>query len=81
VTKKDRKDFSAGTKIDTLINQGFCCAECHAGFTKRKHPHFDHIRGRSDRSPSNCQALCPNCHNNKHIEADRMNTEKQRKAK
>jgi len=62
MAQKDRKDFSCGTKIDTLINQGFCCAnpKCHKGFMKTRRPHFDHKRGRTDRSLKNCQTLCPN---------------------
>jgi len=83
MTQKDRKEFSAGTKIDTMINQGFRCAnpKCHKKFMKTRRPNFDHKRGRTDRSPKNCQALCPNCHINKNIIADRKKTAKQRKRK
>lgn len=74
--KKDRKEFSYAVKIDTMINQDFCCNICHRGFTKRVRPHFDHIQGREDNSMSNCQALCPNCHNNKSVNENREDTKK-----
>jgi len=79
--QKDRKDFTCAVKIDTLIEQGFCCniKKCHKGFTKDVRPHFDHIHGRTDKSPENCQALCPNCHNTKSVNENKEDAERQRK--
>lgn len=81
--KKGRKGFSCATKIDTLINQNFCCnnPDCHKGFTKTVRPHFDHIKGRTDNRISNCQALCPNCHNTKSVNENREEAERRRKEK
>ena len=79
--KEKRKDFPCGAKIDTLINQEFCCAnpECHKGFTKLLRPHFDHIdKVNTNNSPENCQALCPNCHNNKNLQENKEAAEKNR---
>jgi len=61
---EERKPFTCRVKIDTLIKQKLNCnnPKCHKGFTKERNPVFDHIKGRSDNSRSNCQALCPNCH-------------------
>ena len=73
-----RKDFSCATKIDTMIDQNFCCKECHRGFTKKVRPHFDHIQGSSNNHISNCQALCPNCHNNKSVNENREIAERDR---
>ena len=79
--KSNRKDFSCAVKIDTLINQNFCCNNktCHKGFTKTVRPHFDHISGRSDNKITNCQALCPNCHEIKSVDENRIETERLRK--
>jgi len=81
VKKNDRKDFSCAVKIDTMINQNFCCnnSKCHKGFTKTVRPHFDHIHGRTDNRITNCQALCPNCHESKSVEENRIEAERLRK--
>ena len=55
-----RVGFSEETKKAILRYQRYECANfrCHnKGFLR-----FDHIRGRSDNSLENCQALCPMCH-------------------
>jgi len=54
-----RKDFTDTTKRDTIIRQGFVCNSC---YQPTKHWDFHHISGRSNNMPSNCEALCPNCH-------------------
>jgi len=78
--KNDRKGFSAGVKVDTLIKQKLRCKnpKCRKMFTKERRPVFDHIKGRSDRSLSNCQALCPNCHEIKN-QKEAMKEAKRRK--
>ena len=73
-----RKPFSAGVKVDTLIKQKLLCKKCREMFTKKRRPVFDHIKGRSDRSLSNCQALCPNCHEIKN-QKEAMKEAKRRK--
>jgi len=78
----DRKEFSCAVKIDTLIEQGLLCKnpKCHKAFKKERRPVFDHIKGRSDNRLSNCQALCPNCHEIKNQNENREEAERRRKA-
>ena len=54
-----RKRFFKKTRDLTLFRQNHHCADC-GGYLL--YPEFDHIGDRSDNNPSNCQALCPNCH-------------------
>jgi 5-methylcytosine-specific restriction endonuclease McrA len=59
-TRSERKSFSRYVKDEILERQQNRCAMCN---DKLFYPHFDHIDGnRSNNSLSNCQALCPNCH-------------------
>ena len=59
-TRPERKSFSRYVKDEILERQQNRCAMCN---DKLFYPHFDHIDGnRSNNSLSNCQALCPNCH-------------------
>ena len=56
----ERRGFTKKTKLVTLIKQQNRCEMCGGTL---EFPEFDHIDGRSsNNSPSNCQALCPNCH-------------------
>ncbi|OLC92667.1 MAG: hypothetical protein AUI92_04695 [Thaumarchaeota archaeon 13_1_40CM_3_38_6] len=58
-----RRHFSQDVRDMTLQQQEGKCAMCgrHASSYQ-----FDHIDGdHSNNSPSNCQALCPNCHDRK----------------
>ena len=77
-----RMPFSAGVKVDTLIKQKLRCKnpKCRKVFTKERRPHFDHIKGRSDRGVSNCQALCPNCHEIKNQKEAKAEAKRRRKA-
>ena len=55
-----RNYFPEEVRNAILRYQRYECAnfKCHnKGFLR-----FDHIRGRSDNSLENCQALCPMCH-------------------
>lgn len=57
-----RKDFSEEDKNQVLRNQDHRCAnpQCRRLLNV---VHYDHIDGiRSNNHISNCQALCPNCH-------------------
>jgi len=55
-----RKDFADTTKRDTVIKQGFVCNSCR---NRSNFLDFHHMNGdRSNNCPSNCEALCPNCH-------------------
>ena len=55
-----RKDFPENTKKSTLTKQWNLCNNCKK---PSKHWDFHHIDGnRSNNRPSNCEALCPNCH-------------------
>jgi len=59
-SEKPRRDFSESTKESAKFWQGYVCNRC-------KQPteiwEFHHIDGdRSNNRPSNCEALCPNCH-------------------
>lgn len=57
---KKRKDFAESTKKQTLLMQGYRCAMCHQ---PSQFFDFHHKDGnRTNNWPSNCQALCPNCH-------------------
>jgi uncharacterized membrane protein len=59
-TRPERKSFSKYVKDEILERQQNRCAMCN---DKLFYCHFDHIDGnRSNNSLSNCQALCPNCH-------------------
>ena len=58
-----RKRFSKKTQDLTLFRQNYRCADC-GGYLW--YPEFHHIGDRSDNNPSNCQALCPDCHAKKH---------------
>ncbi len=77
----ERKDFSCAVRIDTLIEQGLLCnnPKCHKAFQKERRPHFDHIKGRSDNSFENCQALCPNCHEIKNQIENKEESERRKK--
>ena len=60
---RKRIGFSEEIKRQVLRLQRYECAtfRCH----NKKFLEFDHIRGRSDNSIRNCQALCPTCHRHK----------------
>ena len=53
------KRFSKKTQNLVLLRQNYRCYDC-GGYLW--YPEFHHIGNRSDNSPANCQALCPNCH-------------------
>ena len=78
-----RKNFSGGVKVDTLIKQKLRCKnpKCRMVFTKERRPHFDHIKGRTNRSASNCQALCPNCHEIKNQKEAKAEAKRRRMVK
>ena len=76
---KKRKHFTEKTKRDIIIEQDNSCNICGQKFSKDVKPQFDHIDGKEDNSPDNCQALCANCHNNKSIEETEERAEKNRK--
>jgi len=58
-----RKGFSEETKKATLRFQRYECATFRC--RNKRFLEFDHIKGRSDNSIENCQALCPTCHRRK----------------
>jgi len=59
-SRDPRKDFTKTTKEDTWRRQGFRCNSCGE---YSKYPEFHHKDGnRGNNYPSNCEALCPNCH-------------------
>src|SRR5574341_7616 len=61
--KLKRKSFSKTAQEITLIKQADRCNMCKQ---KLEAINFDHIDGnRSNNSITNCQALCPNCHEKK----------------
>ena len=61
----ERRNFSYQARMDTLENQNNKCAMCDDNLSS-KIIEFDHIDGdRSNNDPSNCQALCSNCHSTK----------------
>jgi len=76
-----RKGFSGGVRVDTLIKQKLRCnnPKCRKVFTKERRPVFDHIKGRSDKRISNCQALCPNCHEIKNQKEAKAEAKRRRK--
>jgi len=74
INKEDlsRKKFSSEVEHRTLENQDFRCnnPDCRKqiGVVKGRvvHYDFDHVDGNSyNNDPSNCQALCLNCHREK----------------
>ena len=57
---RKRQYFPTYIKEDTIRKQHYKCAICKRGINIWD---FDHKDGnRSNNDPSNCQALCPNCH-------------------
>lgn len=80
VKSKNRKDFSRGIIIDTLVKKDFRCANCSERFSKGRRPHFDHKDSNAKNNRAeNCQALCPNCHDEKSREENRKKAELDRK--
>ena len=64
--KKKRKGASPSTKEEIMLRQGSKCKKCPTKFSLKVRPHIDHKDGdRSNNKPSNLQALCPNCHDQK----------------
>jgi len=61
-SSEERKEFTAAVRVNILIKQKLLCKKCRVMFTAKSRPQFDHIKGSSDNRISNCQALCPNCH-------------------
>ena len=59
---RKRRAFTQDTKDLVLRRQNYRCNMCGIG---AEHWDFDHIGSRADNSPSNCQALCLNCHRTK----------------
>ena len=59
---KKRRAFTQDTKDLVLSRQNYRCNMCGIG---AEHWDFDHIGSRANNSPSNCQALCLNCHRTK----------------
>ena len=57
-----RRAFTQDTKDFVLRRQSYRCNSC--GVTPL-HWNFDHIGSRGNNSPSNCQALCLDCHADK----------------
>jgi len=57
-----RRAFTPETKELVLDRQGHCCNICGVNPDNWD---FDHIGSRGDNSPSNCQALCLDCHRDK----------------
>jgi len=55
-----RKGFTKTTKEDTWRRQGFRCNSCGEYSNYFDFHHKDGNRGNN--YPSNCEALCPNCH-------------------
>jgi hypothetical protein len=66
---KKRRAFTQDTKDLVLRRQNHTCNICGLG---SQHWDFDHIGSRSDNSPSNCQALCLDCHRTKTIREARQ---------
>jgi len=59
-TPEPRKDFTKTTEDNILQRQGHRCNSCGEN---SNYFDFHHIDGnRSNNYPSNCEALCPNCH-------------------
>ena len=59
---KKRRAFTPETKELVLRRQNHRCNECGGSPNNWD---FDHIGSRADNSPSNCQALCLDCHRDK----------------
>ena len=60
IKRKQRNRFSKATRFFTLLHQNNCCNYCGMIL---EFPEYDHIDDdRTNNDPSNCQALCPNCH-------------------
>jgi len=57
---KKRKDFTESTKKATVLQQWYICNDCRQSTQFWEFHHKDGVR--SNNSPSNCEALCPNCH-------------------
>ena len=67
---RDRKKFSTETEKATFKKQGESCNNCQKKLGvvdgRPVHYDYDHIDGDpSNNHPSNCQALCLDCHRNK----------------
>ncbi|HXG74081.1 MAG TPA: HNH endonuclease signature motif containing protein [Candidatus Nitrosotenuis sp.] len=60
--KERRYAFSEDTKKAVLRVQRYRCAVYGCKFRNWRLLEFDHIRGRSNNSIMNCQALCPTHH-------------------
>ena len=60
--KVKRRAFTKATKELVLRRQNYQCNVCG---TSADNWDFDHIGSRGDNSPSNCQALCLDCHRDK----------------
>ncbi len=81
---KKRKPFLKTVKDARLQLQKKRCAnpKCRRQFNASCRPHFDHKNGKNwDNSLRNCQALCPNCHNNKSIKESRTRANKKARIK
>jgi len=63
-SRRKRRSFSQSTKDLTMRRQSGRCNRCQKR-PHRRHRNFDHINGRWDNSPGNCQMLCLNCHADK----------------
>ena len=59
---KKRRAFTPETKQLVLRRQNHRCKVCGVSPSNWD---FDHIGSRADNSPSNCQALCLDCHRDK----------------
>ena len=59
---KKRRAFTPETKELVLRRQNHRCNECGGSPSNWD---FDHIGSRANNSPSNCQALCLDCHRDK----------------
>jgi len=78
---EDRKEFSAAVRVNILIKQKLLCKKCRQMFTAKSRPQFDHIKSSSDNRISNCQALCPNCHEIKNQKQALKEAKRRRKEK
>jgi predicted restriction endonuclease len=85
--KAPRYAFSEETKLAVLRIQRYRCAVFGCKFRNWHLLEFDHIRGRSNNSIVNCQALCPTHHRLKvkrdaikaRVERDRISRSKTRR--
>ena len=59
-SEKPRRDFSKSTMESTKFLQGYVCNRCKQPTDLWEFHHKDW--NRSNNRPSNCEALCPNCH-------------------